>query len=658
MPKRKPTKPRASSPPQSPSSPTFANKDKPIRDQYHHSIPRFILRRYQVGPVLPKPERMKAYRRTGVDPEYVLFYDIENQSLDTRPIGKVYGTKNLYRDAKNSFNVNHLEEKLAQLEKQAATVIKVIHDAIPRHKFTLTRPELDCLRKFLFLMHYRRQTMWVSLFDKDLPGNEDGRDRLEAYGKAKGLKTPADIWLHFLQYFLETPHEQINKEGTKWLKKHKAWDELSDPEKVGTPGAMENFEAMLYQQQAQGFFPGIWEAADGEEFVLTPSSFGMQEGYHYQVREMYMHRIYIISPRLAIVLRNSFLRPEHGGAKFRKNCASVLADYPLEFSEPTYASGRNGIPWDRNASPGELAEALANYRLSEQAQKDTFTFKIFKLTSDQTLDLNKAILHCTAPTGSVTFTSKSFMVRSLNYYMRRVPLWQDPKKRPRYEALLEQLLRPPKEPAPPSVEVVALNERAFTFVMSLLLRSTRTPSSVSVYNCASTFIQQLPFLVAIGGDTDFVRDHRRGISAVLAHLYHIPKSKREAAGDYVIRPASFATIATNILLEAGRPLLQVAAPSLICSARSSDLDRLLEATVIVRILDASVENRRLRTALRSECPALAAFLIKVAKPPSHASHPNPARLPKRKPRPKLRHHLHGPPILVSHPTSVFPPTPP
>ncbi|KAL1744207.1 hypothetical protein HDZ31DRAFT_2695, partial [Schizophyllum fasciatum] len=434
--------------PRSPFSPPLADKNKPLRDQYHHFIPRFILRRYQVGPVLSKAERNKAYRRTGVDPEYVLYYDIEKQTLDTRPIGKVYGSQNLYRDANNTYNVNHLEEKLGQLEKRAAKIIRGIHEAIPWGKFTLARPELDALRKFLFLMHYRRQTMWVTLFDKDLPGNEDGRDRLEAYGKAKGLHTPADIWLHFLQYFLETPHEQINRDGVAWLKDHKSHRELTDVGLISYLGG-QNFEAIMYQVQAQGYYPGVWEAAEGEEFVLTPTCFGMQEGFLIDAREVFMHRLFVISPRLAIVLRNSALRPEHGGVEFRKKVASVLADYPLEFSEPTYANGRNGIPWDRSrASPGELAEQLQEYRLSEQAQKDTFTFKIFRLSSEQTLNLNKAILLCTAPTGAVTFTNKSFMVRSLRYYLRNVMTFED-KKRQSYEALLCNLLYPPKVPSAP-----------------------------------------------------------------------------------------------------------------------------------------------------------------------------------------------------------------
>ncbi|KAL1715252.1 hypothetical protein EV715DRAFT_173966, partial [Schizophyllum commune] len=438
-------KPAQSSPP-SPGSPG-ENKNKPPRDQFHHFIPRFILRRYQVGPVLSKAERNKAYRRTGVDPEYVLYYDVEKQTLDTRPIGKIFGTQNMYRDARNSFNVNHLEEKLGLLEKRAAKIIRGIHESIPWGKFTLTRPDLEALRKFLFLMHYRRRTMWVSLFDKDLPGNEEGRDRLEEYGKAKGLHTPADIWLHFLQYFLETPHEQINRDGVAWMKDNKNLTSMSETEMINYLGGR-NFEAILYQTQAQAYFPGVWEAAEGEEFVLTPSAFGMAEGFHIEAREVFMHRLFILSPRLAIVLRNSALRPEYCTPEFRKKVASVLADYPLEFSEPTYANGRNGIPWDRNASPGELAQQLQEYRLSEQAQKDTFTFKIFKLTSEQTLNLNKAVLFCTAPTGGVTFTNKSFMVRSLRYYLRNVMDFEDMKKRPSYEALLSQLLYPPKPPGP------------------------------------------------------------------------------------------------------------------------------------------------------------------------------------------------------------------
>ncbi|KAI5828602.1 hypothetical protein K523DRAFT_417455 [Schizophyllum commune Tattone D] len=147
-----------------------------------------------------------AFRRTGVLPEDIL----------------VYGQKDLYRDASDAFDINYLEEKLARLEARAAHTLKVIHDAIPRGQFTMDRVALGDLLKFLFLMHYRQGALSSSYLDKDHPENILVRERFERYGQTKGLQTPIDIWLHFLRYYLETPHEKINNDGLAWLTGHSA----------------------------------------------------------------------------------------------------------------------------------------------------------------------------------------------------------------------------------------------------------------------------------------------------------------------------------------------------------------------------------------------------------------------------------------------------
>ena len=45
----------------------------------------------------------------------------------------------------------------------------------------------------------------------------------------------------------------------------------------------------------------IWQAAVGEEFVLTDKSFGLWEGHMNGNRGI--HRLFVVSPRIVIVLR-------------------------------------------------------------------------------------------------------------------------------------------------------------------------------------------------------------------------------------------------------------------------------------------------------------------------------------------------------------------
>ena len=48
----------------------------------------------------------------GIDPEYILYYDISTGTLDIHSIGTCLRCHNLYKDVRNAHNVNELEEKL------------------------------------------------------------------------------------------------------------------------------------------------------------------------------------------------------------------------------------------------------------------------------------------------------------------------------------------------------------------------------------------------------------------------------------------------------------------------------------------------------------------------------------------------------------------
>ncbi|KAL1751476.1 hypothetical protein FB107DRAFT_221920, partial [Schizophyllum commune] len=398
---------------------------RPPKDQFHHAIPRFILRRYQVGPVLSKPERAKAFRLTGVLPEHIVVYDLPSRSLQTLPIGQVYGEKNLYRDASDAFNINYLEEKLARLEDRAAQTLKVIHDAIPRGQFTVDRAALGDLRKFLFLMHYRQGALSSSYFDKDHPENVLVRERFERYGQTKGLYTPIDIWLHFLRYYLETPHEKINNDGLAWLTGHSAEERhrLIALEDVTNA---DYWEAVAYQNQSHLYFLGVWEAADEDEFVLTTNAFNLWEGFLTFDMEFHLHRIFIVSPRLAIVLRRNELRPEVAERNLRPHVYSSLADLPLKPPTTSHIMPRSWTVAQRQ-----------EHRLSARGQRDTFKFDINKLTSAQTLAVNAVVLDNARPEGSLSFSSKSLMARTLRLYLGGRPRVKNQES---FVALLAQLV--------------------------------------------------------------------------------------------------------------------------------------------------------------------------------------------------------------------------
>src|ERR1700678_2075664 len=100
-------------------------------------------------------------------------YDIATQTFESRPIAKVYGVVNMYRDNRNSENANHLEQGLSRIEDDAARTMQNIHTALQysQSEIRLKRRELEVIRKFTYLMHYRRASLVSTYFDEEDPDN-------------------------------------------------------------------------------------------------------------------------------------------------------------------------------------------------------------------------------------------------------------------------------------------------------------------------------------------------------------------------------------------------------------------------------------------------------------------------------------------------------
>ncbi|KAL4063789.1 hypothetical protein J3A83DRAFT_4104287, partial [Scleroderma citrinum] len=382
-------------------------KNRPARstDQYHHFIPRFILRRYQVGPVRSKSERQRLFRRTGIDPEYVYYWDVAKGALDLRPISQVYGIQNFYRDCKNTDNVNMVEQKLSVLERKAAEVISNLHATLPTGKFTVKRRPLEDLRKFLFVMHYRSSYLPNVYFDENHPDNRPMKPWIIQCKKRHGFKSPTEIWLHMLQYYLDNSHSQLMAHAATITDKY-GFINVHSFMLPGNhvPPEIEKFPAITYQSNCGHHYTCIWQAADDEEFVLTKNGFGLWEGLI--EGQPHIHRIFVISPRIVIVLRNRLLNMESVSVPLAPRISSDL----LEIEQEPPAVAYRGMPDLSKVS--DTMVALESYRSSKQADEDIFTFDIKKLTVTQTMRVNAVFLDNVRKDGSITFVSKTSMLRT------------------------------------------------------------------------------------------------------------------------------------------------------------------------------------------------------------------------------------------------------
>jgi Protein of unknown function (DUF4238) len=111
-----------------------------------------------------------------------------------------------YREFDSSNPDQHdLEKKLSKLESAASEIIakvKKLYNAW-KSEAQLTRGEKDCLRRSIFITHYRNRT-FHGRFNKSRDDyDEDDREQMLEYMTSKGFEKPIDVWFANIRAFLE-----------------------------------------------------------------------------------------------------------------------------------------------------------------------------------------------------------------------------------------------------------------------------------------------------------------------------------------------------------------------------------------------------------------------------------------------------------------------
>jgi Protein of unknown function (DUF4238) len=186
-------------------------------------------------------------------------YDIATQTLEPRPIAKVYGDVNMYRDDRKVDNVDHLEQGLSRLENDAARTIQNIHSAIESHQqnIRMKRKELEVIRKFTYLMHYRRTCFVSNYFDEDDPENMSIRDYMKNFRRKHNLYKKDDIWLFGLKYMLDVPHHKIVATGEAIQDKYGGPQGLLSMLMTRVDPDIENYHAVDYTAMSNALFLGF-----------------------------------------------------------------------------------------------------------------------------------------------------------------------------------------------------------------------------------------------------------------------------------------------------------------------------------------------------------------------------------------------------------------
>ncbi|KAI9216299.1 hypothetical protein BC828DRAFT_393818 [Blastocladiella britannica] len=357
-------------------------KHKSSSHQYHHYIPQFILRNFAVDDHHKKQSAKKDIR----------VYSIPDKQTTVKKLQLCFGVSNMYYDFSNKTYPMAVEKQLANLEGAAAQVIHRILAA--KDEFSITRADLRTLKKFLFIMSYRKD----SRRNQYLKERFDGLTApdIHTYMEQKGFAAPREVWLDNIKQILTLPERELIQNvdhPSKTLPDDKLYHAIA--------GELTNLLRC---------FLCVWRAEEGSEFVMTDNSFGLYEGFYPLAVH---HFFYVVSPTIALVFCNPAQRETPQGHffqhmhKFMSVPDSWFQDAPHAQPRPSYQHGSGGV---LKLDPEKSAEEI-NTLLSDQ---DQFSYQITLLPRKMVHLVNLIALNeaCEA----VAFKSEPCLLKTLRYY--------------------------------------------------------------------------------------------------------------------------------------------------------------------------------------------------------------------------------------------------
>jgi hypothetical protein len=413
------------------ASTTAATSPKHTKSQYHHFIPRFILRNfthpYQPpdGPSKGTTTRNRRRKRGKYQPDEPMLYTLDlstpKATIMETAVGRTFGLTDMYRDFADATNQHYLEEQLSKLESRAAGIISKIRKAFEAQErdLWLIRTERDILRKFLFIMKYRGSTMHKRFYHEGTEGyRADDRERLLQYMQENGFEKPVDVWFDNIKGMLEL---KMDTNG-RWMR---------------------DLQERIYPDDATWFIAHTQmmylafctTSIEDDEFLLTENAYSIHEGpnsyrinphtgEHTPTAYTEYHAFAVISPKLIMVLRSFLLPvPEEDNNKeigdWRKTMyqlnigqhnnpvlsGSVLADLPIAKPRNSYSKIVDGrvVLLD-----GEDGTCRADHK---------FCFRFFPLETDHVNKINTIMLEESTEISAIVFKSYSAARKIFEHYL-------------------------------------------------------------------------------------------------------------------------------------------------------------------------------------------------------------------------------------------------
>ena len=383
------------------------NRPQKTESQYHHFIPRFLLRNFAVfknpGKITPKTSRNKKQRAPA--PTRLNLLNLETGALEQADVAHTFGFVDLYRDFDASEPEQHdLEKRLSRLESDASEIFRKAKrmQEEGKREFQLTRGEKDLLRRFIFIMLYRNRIM-AGRYEKSAADYDcDDRDEMITYMKAKGFARPKNVYFSNIRAFIDV---DLSTEWQVW------YSEISRR-------AYPSDARWFFKNMQMSYIAFCTPQIEADEFLMTQNVYSIFEGPNSGGPWTDYHIFAPVSPKLMIITRSCLLQDgvdedepsRQERLEWNKSvhinpdlAGSCLEDLPI-------AKARNNYSHVVNGKTVPLPTKLSR-------DKHIFHFRFFPLETRHVQRINAILFEEVPGTIALVYKSPNSLCRALEFYL-------------------------------------------------------------------------------------------------------------------------------------------------------------------------------------------------------------------------------------------------
>jgi hypothetical protein len=342
------------------------------------------------------------------DSELLTLFLPDVQEFDRQHWSNSFGNNDIYSSyfdnlPRQTFNATGFSKFLALqrvdrlIYSSLADPIWHIHGNQKLGEIPFQRDDITTFRKFLYLMTSlggRDRNMHLLAHNEYM---ESARVRRRRFVDNHGLDHVRDVWLRNVEQVLDTPHYHIPSASTIF-----------------------DLDRTDYKTNAIERYMVFWEAAPGDEFILTNSAFGGFEGgqigakkssridispqeleQHLYTKDFMWHQLYVLSPNLLVALCHPTLMHPELTKLQRKRWGlrrSLLESLPHDLPPRYYKDMKKndmGFSKEGWTFPAEVEKAFMppNAKGYDKRRDDDIVFPIHRLTPGQVSMVNSVLLH-------------------------------------------------------------------------------------------------------------------------------------------------------------------------------------------------------------------------------------------------------------------------